>query len=81
MKNSFRIPKRNFSKKKLKFSIEFHRFLSTNMSEDLTVLAGTVDRYNGITIDTENEVIGDEFANRLQSKMIPTHLYTMFNAC
>lgn len=39
------------------------------MAEDSHVLTGTVDRYNGITIDTETEtVIGDEFANRLQSK-------------
>lgn len=42
------------------------------MSEELNVLTGTVDRYNGITIDTENEVIGDEFPNRLQSKTLLT---------
>lgn len=50
------------------------------MSEELNVLSGTVDRYNGITIDTENEVIEDEFPNRLQSKMIPTHIHTI-NLC
>lgn len=48
----------------------YKRFLSKNMSEDLNVLIGTVDRYNGITIDTEAEpVVGDEFANRLQTSL------------
>lgn len=45
----------------------FNRFLSTKMSDDFNVFNGTVDRYNGITIDTEIEAIGDEFSDKLKS--------------
>lgn len=45
----------------------FHRLLSTKMSDDFNVFNGTVDRYNGITIDTEIEAIGDEFSDKLKS--------------
>lgn len=40
------------------------------MSEQFNVFNGTVDRYNGITIDTETEPIGDEFADKLKSMFV-----------
>lgn len=43
------------------------RFLGVNMSDEIDVFNGTVDRYNGITIDTENEVVGEQFAEKLKS--------------
>lgn len=45
----------------------FGRFSTTKMSNDLNVFNGTVDRYNGITIDTDSEAICDEFAEKLKS--------------
>lgn len=37
------------------------------MSDEIDVFNGTVDRYNGITIDTENEVVVEQFAEKLRS--------------
>lgn len=37
------------------------------MSDGIDVFNGTVDRYNGITIDTENETVGEQFAQKLKS--------------
>lgn len=37
------------------------------MSNELSIFSGTVDRYNGITIDTETELIDNMFAERLES--------------
>lgn len=31
------------------------------------VFNGTVDRYNGVTIDTDIESVGEEFATKLKS--------------
>lgn len=36
------------------------------MSGEFNVFNGTVDRYNGITIDTETESIDDKFADKLK---------------
>lgn len=41
------------------------------MSDEVNVLSGVIDRYNGITIDTETEQIEvSEFPERLQSKIL-----------
>lgn len=40
------------------------------MSEEFNVFNGTVDRYNGITIDTETEAVGDQFADKLKSMFL-----------
>lgn len=37
------------------------------MSDEISVFNGTVDRYNGITIDTEAEAVGEQFADKLKS--------------
>lgn len=37
------------------------------MSNELRIFSGTVDRYNGITIDTESESIDNTFSERLKS--------------
>lgn len=37
------------------------------MSDEIDVFNGTVDRYNGIIIDTENETVGEQFAQKLKS--------------
>lgn len=39
------------------------------MSNELSVFSGTVDRYNGITIDTETESIDNMFSERLKSML------------
>lgn len=40
------------------------------MSDDISVFNGKTDRYNGITIDTETESVGEEFANKLKSMFL-----------
>lgn len=45
------------------------------MSGDLDVFKGTVDRYNGITIDTESESINSHFDDRLTCKTVLTLCY------
>lgn len=37
------------------------------MSGEFNVFNGTIDRYNGVTVDTETEPIDDKFADKLQS--------------
>lgn len=46
--------------------IIIHRLFACKMSGELNVFNGTVDRYNGITVDTETEPIDDKFSDKLK---------------
>ncbi|XP_031621146.1 nudix hydrolase 2 [Contarinia nasturtii] len=45
------------------------RFLSNKMSDENGVFNGTLDRYNGITIDTENETVVEGFSEKLKHSL------------
>lgn len=56
--------------------VVFRRFLSSNMTEE-NVFNGTVDRYNGITVDTESQMLATDFADNLKSKCDNCHFMTI----
>lgn len=64
--------------------LDIYRFHTRTMSSGSKTFDGTVDRYNGITIDTETESIDEQFADRLKCMQFiwtldtSEHLYSFF---
>lgn len=54
-------------KKNINLNKCYFRLFVTKMSNELSIFSGSVDRYNGITIDTETESIDNTFSERLKS--------------
>lgn len=52
----------------------FYRLLSSKMCDENGVFNGTLDRYNGITIDTENETVADGFSEKLKRMCFTFHI-------